>query len=125
MQSVTAHMPLLTATSTFGLGRRRWSSPQQCYLYCLRTVPSLMKVVYYYVKFCEICDFRHIFKRNSFHRGSLRLYIFLQTSLFTASRTLMRSEFGDLQVLLSAGTFYVALCRESSVRVPDVSCSPG
>ena len=72
VQSVTARMPLLTAASTFGLGRRCWSSPQQCYLrYCLRTVPSLMKVVYYYVKFCEIYDFRHIFKRNSFHRGSL------------------------------------------------------
>ena len=25
-------MPLLTATSAFGLGRRRWSSPQHCYL---------------------------------------------------------------------------------------------
>ena len=29
MKSFTAHMPLLTATSAFGLGRRRWSSPQQ------------------------------------------------------------------------------------------------
>jgi len=28
-QSFTARMPLLMATSTFGLGRRRWSSPQQ------------------------------------------------------------------------------------------------
>jgi len=27
-------MPLLMATSTFRLGRRRWSSPQQCYLHC-------------------------------------------------------------------------------------------
>ena len=36
MQSFTARMPLLTATSGFGLGRRRWSS-QQCYLHCLRT----------------------------------------------------------------------------------------
>ena len=26
------------ATSTFGLGRRRWSSPQQCYLHCLCTL---------------------------------------------------------------------------------------
>ena len=30
----------MTATSTFGLGRRRWSSPQQCYLHCLRTTRS-------------------------------------------------------------------------------------
>ena len=29
MQSFTARMPLLTATSAFGLGRRRWNSPQQ------------------------------------------------------------------------------------------------
>ena len=35
VQSFTAHMPLLTATSAFGLGRRRWSSPRQCYLQCL------------------------------------------------------------------------------------------
>jgi len=33
VQSFTARMPfLLTASSAFGLGRRRWSSPQQCYL---------------------------------------------------------------------------------------------
>jgi len=31
-------MPLLTATSAFGLQRIRWSSPQQCYLHCLRTL---------------------------------------------------------------------------------------
>jgi len=37
MQSFSASMPLLTATSAFGLGRRCWSSPQQCYLHCLRT----------------------------------------------------------------------------------------
>jgi len=37
VQSFTARMPLLTGTSAFGLGRRRWSSPQQCYLHCLRT----------------------------------------------------------------------------------------
>jgi len=42
VQSFTAHMPLLAATSAFGLGRRRWSSPQQCYLHCLR------KIYYYY-----------------------------------------------------------------------------
>ena len=33
-QSCTARMPLLAATSAFGLRRRRWSSPQQCYVYC-------------------------------------------------------------------------------------------
>ena len=31
VQSFTARMPFLTATSAFGLGRRCWSSPQQCY----------------------------------------------------------------------------------------------
>jgi len=35
--SFTARMPLLTATSAFGLGRRRWSSPQQRYLHLSRT----------------------------------------------------------------------------------------
>ena len=39
VQSFTAHMPLLTATSAFGLQRRRWSS-QQCYLHCLSTVTA-------------------------------------------------------------------------------------
>jgi len=34
---VQSCMSLLKATSTFGLGRRRWSSPQQCYLHCLHT----------------------------------------------------------------------------------------
>ena len=34
MQSFSARMPLLTATSAFGLGSRHWSS-QQCYLHCL------------------------------------------------------------------------------------------
>ena len=38
MQSFTARMPLLMATSTFVLGQRRWSSPQQCHLHCLHTV---------------------------------------------------------------------------------------
>jgi len=38
VQSFTAHMPLLMATRAFGLGRRRWSSPQQCYLHCLRAL---------------------------------------------------------------------------------------
>ena len=35
VQSFTAHMPLLTATSAFGLRRICWSSPQQCYLHLL------------------------------------------------------------------------------------------
>ena len=38
MQSFTVHMPLLVATSAFGLGRRRWSSPQQCYLHYVLTL---------------------------------------------------------------------------------------
>ena len=33
MQSFTARMLLLTVTRAFGLGRRHWSSPQQCYLH--------------------------------------------------------------------------------------------
>ena len=34
-------MPLLVAASTFRLGRRHWSSPQQCYLHCFHTVKSV------------------------------------------------------------------------------------
>ena len=30
-------MPLQMVTSAFRLWRRRWSSPQQCYVHCLRT----------------------------------------------------------------------------------------
>jgi len=37
VQSFTAHMLLLTAAGAFGLGGRRWSSPQQCRLHCLRS----------------------------------------------------------------------------------------
>ena len=35
---ITARMPLLTSTSTYGLGRRRWSSHQQCFVHCLHTI---------------------------------------------------------------------------------------
>ena len=38
VQSFTACMPLLTATSAFGSGRRCWRSPQQCYLHCLNSI---------------------------------------------------------------------------------------
>ena len=44
MQSFTARMPLLTANSTSGLGRRRWSGPQQCYLHCLCTINKLAQI---------------------------------------------------------------------------------
>jgi len=35
VHSFTALMLLLTAASAFGLGRRLWSSSQQCYVHCL------------------------------------------------------------------------------------------
>ena len=38
VQSFTSRMLSLTATSAFGLGRRRWSYPRQCYLHCLHTL---------------------------------------------------------------------------------------
>ena len=48
MQSFTASMPLLTSTSTFGLGRRRWISPQQRYIRCLRSmVPRRLYILYW------------------------------------------------------------------------------
>jgi len=39
MQSFTPHMPLLTAASAF---RRRWYSPQECYLHCLCTLDQFI-----------------------------------------------------------------------------------
>jgi len=52
VQSFTVRMPLLTATSAFGLGRRRWSSHQQCYLHRLtqrsdfRLIPADYQLAY-------------------------------------------------------------------------------
>jgi len=40
-QSLTACMPLLTATSAFGLQRRCWSSPQLCYLHHHHSIKSI------------------------------------------------------------------------------------
>ena len=31
------------SNSAFGLGRRRWSSPQQCYIHCLGTLKKLIQ----------------------------------------------------------------------------------
>jgi len=43
MQSFVAHIPLRTATSTFGLVRSRWSFPQQCCLRCLHALDIVMR----------------------------------------------------------------------------------
>jgi len=40
VQSFTACTPLLTATSAIKLGRRCWSSPQQCYLHGIHMFAS-------------------------------------------------------------------------------------
>jgi len=40
VRSFTARMQLLKATSALGLGRRRWSSHQQCYLHRLRSTTN-------------------------------------------------------------------------------------
>jgi len=37
VRSFTDHMPLLTATSAFGFGKRHWNFPQQCYPHFLHT----------------------------------------------------------------------------------------
>jgi len=44
-QIFTACMPLLMATSTFGLERRSWSSPQWCYLHRLHPMAFLMHTI--------------------------------------------------------------------------------
>ena len=43
VQSFTSRMPLLTATIAYRLGRRRWSSPQRCYLHCLGTLLTIKR----------------------------------------------------------------------------------
>ena len=50
-------MPLLKANSAFGLGRRCWSSPQQCYLRSLCTSPAWRKCRYYHTTSC--CIWNH------------------------------------------------------------------
>ena len=55
VQSFNAHMPLLTATSIFRLERRRWSSPQQCYLHYTVSVPKGFTF-----NQCQICYFRDV-----------------------------------------------------------------
>jgi len=47
VQSFTVRMPLLMATSAFGLARRRWSSAQQCYLHCLPVHVPALRLVYW------------------------------------------------------------------------------
>jgi len=42
VQSFTAYMPLVIATSIFRLGRRRWSSLPQCYLHSIHTILLLL-----------------------------------------------------------------------------------
>jgi len=70
VQSFSARMPLLTATSAFGLGRRRWSSPQQWYLHCLHTVSLL----YHYISAAKMCNTR---KTKSAERQKYTQYLVL------------------------------------------------
>ena len=51
VHSFTNCMPLLMAASTIGLGRRRWSSPQKCYLHCLYTCHSSQKDANYHMRY--------------------------------------------------------------------------
>ena len=75
VQSFTARMPLLTATSAFGLGRRRWSSPQQCYLHGLCTFKFTWTMIR---KSCRhhwfLCTHTHPFNRVSrYQKGKTNL----------------------------------------------------
>ena len=62
VQSFTARMSLLTATSAFGLGRRRCSS-QQCYLHCLCAVSWHYSIIYLIIypamQWCVPFDWLH------------------------------------------------------------------
>jgi len=54
-QSFTARMPSLKATSAFRLGRRRYSSPQQCYLHCLHVIYHCRKSTTIDITCSKIC----------------------------------------------------------------------
>jgi len=46
VQSFTAHVLLLTATSSLVLWRRRWRSPQRCYLHCTVSVIAVINNIW-------------------------------------------------------------------------------
>ena len=64
---------LLMATSTFGLGRRRWPSPQQCYLHCLRTVCLRTPVTKRINNLQSTQNFSN--KKLSYRRGTARCIV--------------------------------------------------
>ena len=58
VQKLYCRMPLLTPTSAFGLGRRRWSSPRQCYLlYTVSALQCATKSALHAVKFWSSVQF--------------------------------------------------------------------
>jgi len=83
VQGFTAGMPLLTATSAFGLGRRRWSFPQQPYLHCLRIcilyLSSVRESVHEYIHrnqwSHDICNARIYNKKMRFAFSALTLLV--------------------------------------------------
>jgi len=71
-QRFTVNMPLLMATSAFGLGRRCWSSPQQCYLHCLSTDQlTKTKVKHNKTVLCVQLRFLLIFRTDEKSKNSL------------------------------------------------------
>ena len=81
MQSFTARVPLLTATRTFGLGRRCWSSPRHS------TMLSTLSP-YHFSRACRVCKNMNIsvtFKVPSNKRSSANIISFLEQGLCLAS----------------------------------------
>ena len=60
VQSFTAHMTLLTASSTFALGRRCWSSPRQCLIY--KTYYSMNPQLFFSCKIVRSFEIFKLFK---------------------------------------------------------------
>ena len=90
VQSFTARMPSLTENRAFGLGRRRWSSPQQCYLHCLRTSVSYLismcsiKWMMYLIFISKFCQYFY----NPWVAGSVVMHHgedFINTELYVSA----------------------------------------
>ena len=77
VQSFTARMPLLMAIGAFRLRKRRWSSPQQCYLHCLHTwderrLQKMNTLMQYSIRSC----WRRVCEVDSKEQESCRLVLY-------------------------------------------------
>jgi len=87
-QSFTAHMPLLTATSAFGLQRRHVISPQWCYLHRLCTISSFIgrpflkrSALCYQTIVCPVCDIGVLWPKSWMYQVELDMEVGLSLTV--------------------------------------------